>query len=31
MEEVLYQLDANTLEEFLELSDEELMKWGYEP
>ena len=31
MEEVLYQLDANTLEEFLELSDEELMKWGYDP
>ena len=31
MEEVLYQLDADTLEEFLELSDEELMKWGYEP
>ena len=31
MEEVLYQLDAGTLEEFLELSDEELMKWGYNP
>ena len=31
MEEVLYQLDADTLEEFLELSDEELMKWGYNP
>ena len=31
MEEVLYQLDADTLEEFWELSDEELMKWGYEP
>ena len=31
MEEVLHQLDADTLEEFLELSDEELMKWGYNP
>ena len=31
MEEVLYQLDADTLEDFLELSDEELMKWGYKP
>ena len=31
MEEVLYQLDADTLEEFLELSNEELMKWGYQP
>ena len=31
MEEVLYQLDADTLEEFLALDIEELKKWGYKP
>ena len=29
--DIVEMMDADTLEEFLELSDEELKKWGYRP
>ncbi len=29
--DIVELMDADTLEKFLELSDEELMKWGYRP